>query len=345
MNSNTSKPHFAFYTAAELIAQPPMEWRIKDVLPVSGLACLFGPSGSGKSFLATDLVAAIAEGGPWFGHQTATGRVLCMVLEGQAGFRKRLHAWEVHKQRPFPVGTFFFVDSFSLNDENEVTTLEMAIQVVRGFDVVVIDTLNRAAPNADENSSQHMNQLIGAATKLQKATKGLVVLVHHTGKDQSRGMRGHSSLHAAMDSVIEVTNSQSFRMWKLIKSKDGEEGVSSSFSLQSIELPSSTETSCVIVPSDQFPTSNKPRQPTGTNQIVALQEIEKWHAKQQVSGSMGSVSMSARLSREDAIRLTGPLLLKVKPERRKERAAEAIKGLAESGFIRLTDDNYIELPL
>ena len=49
-----------------------------------------------------------------------------------------------------------------------------------------------------------MGQIIAAAKELQTFVGGLVVLVHHTGKDASKGLRGHSSLQAALDAAIEV---------------------------------------------------------------------------------------------------------------------------------------------
>ena len=39
---------------------------------------------------------------------------------------------------------------------------------------------------------------------LQATLGGLVLAIHHSGKDAGRGLRGHSSLHAALDAVIEV---------------------------------------------------------------------------------------------------------------------------------------------
>ena len=68
--------------------------------------------------------------------------------------------------------------------------------------VVFLDTLNRAAPTADENSSKDMGEILSAAKLLQSLINGLVVLVHHTGKDATKGLRGHSSLFAALDAAV-----------------------------------------------------------------------------------------------------------------------------------------------
>ena len=83
--------------------------------------------------------------------------------------------------------------------------------------VVCIDTLNRAAPGADENSSQDMGLIIEAAKALQMALGGLVLLVHHTGKDAGKGLRGHSSLFAALDAAIEVSRDGDSRAWAVAK--------------------------------------------------------------------------------------------------------------------------------
>ncbi len=63
--------------------------------------------------------------------------------------------------------------------------------VVPAGAVVFIDTRNRAAPTADENSSKDMGGILEAAKRLQTLTGGLVVLIHPTGKDTTKGQRAH----------------------------------------------------------------------------------------------------------------------------------------------------------
>ena len=74
--------------------------------------------------------------------------------------------------------------------------------------MVILDTLNRAAPTAEENSSKDMGIILEAAKSLQNITGGLVLLVHHTGSDVTKGLRGHSSLFAALDAALEVTRTR-----------------------------------------------------------------------------------------------------------------------------------------
>lgn len=140
---------------------------------------------------------------------------------------------------------------FKLTEPQDVADLAA---VVPAGAVVFLDTLNRAAPTADENSSRDMGEILEAAKRLQAATGGLVVLVHHTGKDSARGLRGHSSLFAAMDAAVEVSRDGDRREWKVSKSKDGQDGAALPFGLEVLTLGTDehgdTITSCVVTPGE-----------------------------------------------------------------------------------------------
>ena len=207
----------------DLLALPPLTWRVRGVLPAFGLATLYGPSASGKSFLAFDMAAAIAEGSFWFGFRIEAGPVVYAALEGEAGFKLRAQAWEAHKGRALPDGLHMMMQPFRLTNADDVR--DFAAVIPAGA-VVFIDTLNRATPTSDENTSSDMGEILEAAARLQILIQGLVVLVHHTGKDPTKGLRGHSSLFAASDAVIAIARHRDRRTWTTDdtqggKSKDG----------------------------------------------------------------------------------------------------------------------------
>ena len=118
--------------------------------------------------------------------------------------------------------------------------------------LVIIDTLNRSAPGADENSSADMGTVLSMVKQMQTVLGGLVLIVHHPGKDATKGMRGHSSLFAALDAVIEVKRSGDQREWSVAKSKDGEDGKTHNFELSVVNLGFDEDgdpiTSCTIKP-------------------------------------------------------------------------------------------------
>ena len=54
-----------------LPSDPP--WLIRGILPARGLACIVGAPKSGKSFLTTDMLCAVARGVPYAGRDTTAG--------------------------------------------------------------------------------------------------------------------------------------------------------------------------------------------------------------------------------------------------------------------------------
>lgn len=237
-----------------------------------------GASGAGKSFLNLDMLAAVLEGGRWFGYRVKRCSVLIVVLEGEAGLCKRVKALERFNERPFPDGARFLFGDFSLLNPDHVVALAAAVAASGGIGVVAIDTLNRAAPGADENGSQDMGRILEAVKLLQSLVGGLVLLVHHTGKDATKGMRGHSSLFAALDAAIEVSRTDDRREWRVAKSKDDEDGQVHPFRLRIVDLGTDDDgepiKSCVV-DGDALDEGTRPRPklPRGGNQKIVYDAL------------------------------------------------------------------------
>ena len=125
--------------------------------------------------------------------------------------------------------------------------------------MVVIDTLNRAMGGGNENSAEDMGAFLAAAAKLQKALGCLVLIVHHSGKDEAKGSRGHSSLLGAVDTELEVRREpQQPGNLKVTKQRDGDDGRRFGFGLQVVTIGEDEDgdqvTSCVItVEAEQEP--------------------------------------------------------------------------------------------
>jgi RecA-family ATPase len=93
-----------------------------------------------------------------------------------------VEAWETHNGKSLPSGFQALAQAFRLTEAQDVE--DLAAILPKGG-VVIIDTLNRAAPGMDENSSQDMGRILAGMKRLQEVTGGLVLVVHHTGKDAS----------------------------------------------------------------------------------------------------------------------------------------------------------------
>jgi AAA domain/Bifunctional DNA primase/polymerase, N-terminal/Primase C terminal 1 (PriCT-1) len=333
---------YRLLSGAEVCNAPPMRWMVRGVLPAEGLAALYGPSGSGKSFLILDIGCAVAGGNTeWFGRRVTQCPVAYVCLEGEAGMGKRVKAWSLHHGKPVPDALRFVTQPFNLRSAD---VPELAGAVIAGGGVgglVIVDTLNRGAPGADENSSKDMGEIITAAKRLQTLVGGLVLLVHHTGKDESRGLRGHSSLYAALDGAIEVTKSDTRRAWNVAKSKDGEDGNAYLFRLAIVPVGKNEEgdliTSCVAVPDTSIEAILAKKITLGKNQEIAKREIDTLLRNSPHAGKDGAPLGKPCLEYDETVALVAERM-PTERKHRKSRAQEAISGLVSKGILGMKED-------
>lgn len=332
-------PRFRLLDRSAIMAQPPLRWRLKGIFPETGIGAIYGPSASGKSFLGLDLGISVALGAAWFGHRSYAAPVTYIMLEGEGALRNRIEAWEKHNQKQVPSDFAAMAQPFELADSTQVNELGA---LVPSGGVVIIDTLNRAAPGLDENSSQDMGRILAGMKRLQEITGGLVLIVHHTGKDASKGLRGHSSLFAALDGVIEVERSGASRSWSAAKVKDGEDGKQVPFKLNVIDLGTDDDGDPIVSCAAGSDTGAifKVKEPTGANQKAALKAIQRALNVSTTTGQAGAPHGSPCLTIEAAIAEAALALPAVEKKRRTARAREAVQGLVSSGHLRRgLDDN------
>jgi SepF-like predicted cell division protein (DUF552 family) len=330
---------YKLLTGNDLRALPPVQWRLKGILPYEGLAAMYGPSASGKSFLGFDAGVAISQGVDWFGIRTTKSTVVYVALEGESGFKNRVAAWELENGRPLPPDMFMVLQPFHITKPEDVDELAAAVPF---GSVVIVDTLNRAAPTSDENSSKEMGEILESCKHLQALIGGLVVLIHHTGKDTSRGARGHSSFFAALDGAIEVERTATQRSWSVAKAKDGQDGKSVPFELKlhvlGVDADGDKITSCTITPvhGNIFA---KP-QPKGQRQQAALKAVERHIASlaNPTLGIAGSPTGTVSLSFEDAVSHLSSTLHDKPKNKRNNEARRLLKALVDGSFVGTTLD-------
>lgn len=341
---NPSK--YTLIGSQQLQALPPLSWVIKGVLPSTGVAAIYGPSASGKSFLALDMATAIARGTPWFGHRTKMASVVYVALEGEAGYRNRVRAWEIANGASLSQTMSFLMQPFRLNDPQDVASLALVSQ--RGS-VIFIDTMNRAAPTSDENSSRDMGEILEGIKALQAAIGGLVVLIHHTGKDPGKGARGHSSFFAALDGAVAVDRNAAGRSWSVAKAKDGEDGQNHPFRLQRHVLGLDAEgdeiTSCTV--ESDVGCVFRQAEPKGAAQKAALRAMKTAIRASTDFGRAGSGSSSHCLRVVDGIGKITATLTTCAANKRNNRAQRLLDDLVRAGFLASGlegDEGWVWLP-
>lgn len=277
---------FAPIQAAEYLKRPPIGWLVRGLIQEGDPVNLFGPSGSGKSFVAFDIVMAIARGIPWRGLKAKQGKVIYICAEGAGGFRTRIAAYcEYHGVDPATVPIHIIPAAPSLIKPKDVKDLISAIEGVGGGDVIVVDTLAQTTSGADENSGEDMGPALTAVQKLGAHFGATVMLVHHTGKDVNRGARGWSGIKGAMGTQLEViVGENGARMLHVEKLKDGEAGGNHTFKLLQVSLGVDSEgeavSSCVVV-ADGVTGPGRPdsgdgrKTRLGGNELIVLDALER----------------------------------------------------------------------
>jgi len=188
------------------------KYLIKGVLEKNANAVLYGKSNTGKSFLALDMAAAIAQGVAWAGRKTKPGAVAYFAAEAGRGFGHRmLGVGQKHGLRPSVDNVPIYYCPRPLNlltGEKVKESMLKAIQNIETetglkVELAVIDTLARVMPGGNENGSEDMGTVTDNIVWLGYHAKCSTLTVHHSGKSAAAGMRGHSSLQAAIDTELE----------------------------------------------------------------------------------------------------------------------------------------------
>lgn len=215
---------------------------IKGLISESGSSLLYAPSNVGKTFVEIDIGFHVAAGISWNGHRVKQGAVLYIAAEGGTITFQRLDALSrKHNVKGVP----FFITTTSPDLANDPKDCKALIALVKAheertgqkFKLIVIDTLAMALAGKDESSFEGMGTLLGYVNRMRLETGAHIALVHHEGKDASKGARGHTSLIAAVDAGFNIVDGGNGACELVVtKMRDGEKGRRYPFRLDTVHL-------------------------------------------------------------------------------------------------------------
>ena len=227
------------------IDDEPVEWLIDGVIPKKAFVALYAPPASFKSFVALDIAECIATGREFLTKEVKyQGAVLYIAGEGHGGIGARIKAMKKHHNTPSGAPVFFLRKQINLRSSaTDIQDLIQAVDDIQAthdiqFELVVIDTLARAFGGGNENASEDMGAFITAAGAIQGRYNCALLVVHHAGKDATKGLRGHSSLLGAVDTELEIIRIEDAPkgILHISKQKDGEDGQRYGFQMITVEL-------------------------------------------------------------------------------------------------------------
>jgi hypothetical protein len=326
------KARFTFQPAHEFAVGTPPPWMVKGVLPHAVLGVIYGESTSGKTFAALDLAVAVATGSPWRDRAVQRGQVAYIAAEGAGGFRARLKAVAQHRGVELAdIPIVVLADAPNMMEKQDALDVARAIVAAGGAQLVIVDTFAQVMPGANENAGEDVGRALAHCKGIHRATGAMVLLVHHSGKDASRGARGWSGLRAAADVEMEVVRADDRRSLTVTKMKDGEDGSEFGFRLETIVVGIDSEgeevSSCIVQHSDEKVGSRRSakarRALGGVEQIVlcemdSLMELGTAHVEHAVL----KAACVAQLSQDEG-----------KRDQRGTRVERAIESLLGGGWI------------
>ena len=232
---------------------------IQSVMGERQMSVIYGPSNCGKTFFMTDLAFHVALGREWRDKRVDQGTIIYVALEGAHGLINRIAAFK--QENMLTESMPFIVVPSPIDFMNPEGNIDEFIEVIKeiedqngGVKLIVIDTLARALMGGDENSGQDMGTLIMHSDKIRAHTDAHISFVHHSGKDELKGARGHSSLRAAVDTEIEIRREKdaNYSTISIVKQREMEMIDDMYFSLKQVLLGTNQYdeevTSCIVLP-------------------------------------------------------------------------------------------------
>lgn len=273
MNDENRFGGMRFYDGSDIKPRLSGNYLIKGWLDRGRLSMLYGAPGSGKTFTALDMAAHVAANHgdarhDWFGFRVRGGQVHYIAAEGRGSIPNRVAAIKIARPELDLSRLRVCVDSIDLYNTGASEAFVKAVVDGGGAALIVVDTLVRAAGGGNENSATDMSVVVGNCDRLSAATGAHVMLVHHSGKDVTRGPRGSTVFNGAVDSEVYMQPPVDDEDGTIASSKqrDMETGNSLRFRLAPVFLGKDEDgddvTSCVVEGNKPTRKPRRLRQPT-----------------------------------------------------------------------------------
>jgi len=215
---------------------------IQDMIVRKSQSLLYGDSNSGKTFYALSMAHAICEGVNFMGKQVEQGAVIYLATESPASVISRVQA--IKDYHNCDMANLFIVQvpiNFFTSDQHAIEVIALVRQVESDtgakVNLVIGDTLARMTAGANENSGEDMVPILQRIDSVVYEADTAFLIIHHSGKDASRGARGSSTIRAHIDTEIYVVEENLQRTATMTKQRElPSKGTEIPFKLAVVEM-------------------------------------------------------------------------------------------------------------
>ncbi|MCK1639583.1 AAA family ATPase [Bradyrhizobium sp. 157] len=229
----------------ECANEPPKPWAVKGVLALNEDSSWFGPAGSLKSTLLTDLAVHLAAGKDWRGFKTKMqAGVVYFAFERAALTRRRLAAYAKRDG----LATLPISVADQIVDLIDVSCVEIITETIKAAEarfgipvgLIILDTYAKgvAAGGGDEDKAQHTNAVAANLKRIHEYVGQPlhIALIGHTGKDESRGERGSSAKTGHIDVGVQISGEGKVKTATVVKGNDQPEDALTAFEGEEIAI-------------------------------------------------------------------------------------------------------------
>lgn len=306
---------------------------VKGLFAKGQLVVLWGAPGSGKSFVVLEMGCAIGAGLMWRGRRTKRGIVLYVCAESTRVFIENRVA-ALRQEWPAADEADVIVLPLALDLLNEHTgdvdrvieTCRLLALEIGEVALIVVDTLAVTMRGGSENEPKDMGAYVDNVKRIITETGAAALIVHHSGKDEARGMRGHTALLGALDAELAIEGAaDKERILRTGKVRDGDGLIDLfAFRLRLVRLGTDPDgdpvMTCVVDGLDDAETERARRRRKGAglgkHQKTLLRVLEE------AGGKMARLDLAHRLKVEGMGR---------------QRVHDAMASLLDSGMLLAVD--------
>ena len=218
------KSVFTFTNGDELAAQAKApNYIINNILETDSHGILGGSSMAFKTFVAIRLAHSVCTGKPFMGCDVFySGKVLIACGEGQGALSRRIKAAAL-VYGDFNNNLLILNEPVRIDNQQDMALFKKAINDHKPA-LVIFDTFASLVSDTDENSPSDAGRALKSVKETCRNNHTCSLIIHHHGKDTSRGLRGASSFTNDVDYALSLERQEGSMITTLTcrKMKDGD---------------------------------------------------------------------------------------------------------------------------
>jgi len=199
------------------------EFLINDILETDSHGIMSGSSMAFKTFCVLKMAHSICTAADFFGHEVfTTGKVLYICGEGKGALSRRIKALKL-EESDFNGNLFVLDQPLGIDDIACMKWLRKSIAAIKPM-FVIADTFSSLATSTSENDNTEVARTLRLVSATCRNDKTSSMIIHHHGKDVTKGSRGAYAFTGNVDFSYEMVRAKGSMETKLVcvKMKDGE---------------------------------------------------------------------------------------------------------------------------